>query len=70
MEVKGWLIVGPQPWSWAGTLAPHSPVPQHFGVPPDATNFQQGSVIEWIAIPGGPPVVLVCVRIPIMPGLQ
>jgi hypothetical protein len=62
MRVRCWAIVGPRPLGWAGSLAPVDPIPQFFGVPPDATNYMPGTVIEWQTAPEGPFVVLVCIE--------
>jgi hypothetical protein len=69
LEVKGWLIIGPK----LDNLINSQPPLKFIGAPADASSFPQGTVAECAMYSGtlAPHVfTLVCVRIPIMPGME
>lgn len=69
MDVKGWLMVGSQ--TYHGLLSQTEPPMRFDGAMPDPTPYFQGTVAEWRASsPMDVPVLLVCVRVPITPGLM
>lgn len=69
MDVKGWLIIGTG--TLGGLLAPPQPPLLFYGRIPNAADHPEGTVAVWRPVVGTfDDVTLVCVRLPIQPGVH